>query len=280
MRAATPIYPSQIETDFKSQIFLEKLAMNKYGNPCIFFISLVLLLGLSSPVVAVDGVVLINQTKALNGNVTPGDTAGFPVTLSKAGSYTLAGNLTVPDVNTTAVKITVDNVSLDLNGFTISNAGPHTFAGTGAGVDGSTVLNVTVTNGSVRFMGRGGIFLGHLARVEKVQAIGNFFDGIFVGTNSIVSGNIANGNGDSGIDAGDASIVSNNTVRFNGDVGIATGRGSNISDNISSNGKESGFFVTCPGKVIGNTALDNTGFDISTINTGCIFNNNVYGTIK
>ena len=52
------------------------------------------------PTCAVDGVVLINQAAALAGNVTPGDTPGFPVVISVSGSYRLSGNLTVPDANT------------------------------------------------------------------------------------------------------------------------------------------------------------------------------------
>ena len=49
------------------------------------------------------------------GNVTPGDTPGFPVTISKAGSYRLSGNLTVPNKDTTAILIVADDVTLDLN---------------------------------------------------------------------------------------------------------------------------------------------------------------------
>ena len=39
--------------------------------------------------------VVITQAKALAGNVTPGDAAGFPVTLSQPGAYILGSNLTV-----------------------------------------------------------------------------------------------------------------------------------------------------------------------------------------
>ena len=46
-----------------------------------------LLGGISMPTWAVDGVILIDQNKALAGNVTPGDTPGFPVTISLPGSY-------------------------------------------------------------------------------------------------------------------------------------------------------------------------------------------------
>jgi hypothetical protein len=67
---------------------------------------------------AVDGVVLIDQSKANAGNVTPGDAPGFPVTLSRAGSYRLSGNLVISSLGT-AIEITAEHVTLDLNGFTI-----------------------------------------------------------------------------------------------------------------------------------------------------------------
>ena len=51
---------------------------------------------LACPIYAVDGVVLINQSAALAGNVTPGGTPGFPVTVSVSGSYTLSGNTQRP----------------------------------------------------------------------------------------------------------------------------------------------------------------------------------------
>src|SRR5438128_5729077 len=75
--------------------------------------------GLSCNIYAVDGVVLIDQNRALAGSVTFGDAPGFPVTLSQPGSYRLSGNLTVPDANTTAIEVTANNVTIDLNGFSI-----------------------------------------------------------------------------------------------------------------------------------------------------------------
>jgi hypothetical protein len=35
---------------------------------------------------AVDGIVLIDQNRALAGNITPGDTAGFPISITQPGS--------------------------------------------------------------------------------------------------------------------------------------------------------------------------------------------------
>lgn len=68
---------------------------------------------------AVDGVVLIDQNKALAGNVTAGDTPGYPITINTPGSYRLSSNLTVP-ASVNGIVFATDGVTLDLNGFTIS----------------------------------------------------------------------------------------------------------------------------------------------------------------
>ena len=49
-----------------------------------------------APALAVDGVIEINQARALAGGVTPGDTAGFPVSLNDSGSYRLTSDLVPP----------------------------------------------------------------------------------------------------------------------------------------------------------------------------------------
>jgi hypothetical protein len=130
---------------------------------------------------AVDGVILISQTTALLGNVTPGDTPGFPVTISQPGSYRLSSNLTVPDANTTAIQVTSTNVTIDLNGFSI--IGPVVCTGepvtscnpsgaSGVGIVTSSNTTVTVTNGTVQGMGVGLSFSGP-SRVERVSAVQN-----------------------------------------------------------------------------------------------------------
>jgi hypothetical protein len=75
--------------------------------------------GLSGNLLAVDGVVLIDQNRALAGGVTPGDALGFPITISVPGTYRLSGNLSVPPL-TSAIELTVSNITLDLNGFSIT----------------------------------------------------------------------------------------------------------------------------------------------------------------
>ena len=132
---------------------------------------------------AVDGVVLINQSTVVR-------RGGFPYVISQAGSYRLSGNLTVPNADTTAIFMNNDNITLDLNGFsilgpTVCVGDPVTSCsplGTGIGVDFGHRRNITVVNGTVRGMGASGIegadhgtSGGH---VEKIHADSNAFYGI------------------------------------------------------------------------------------------------------
>ena len=86
------------------------------GVPALF-------IAVGSPALASDGVIEINQAKALAGGVTAGDTATFPVTISEPGSYILTSDLMTSGP---MIDITVGNVTLDLNGFTLSNSGNST----------------------------------------------------------------------------------------------------------------------------------------------------------
>lgn len=101
---------------------------------------------------AVDGVLEINQASV--------DAAGgFPLTISQAGSYRLTSSLTVPS-GENGIEATVDDVWLDLNGFSLIGPGSCTAtigvddklesvicSGTlGIGLDGVAA----VSNGTIR----------------------------------------------------------------------------------------------------------------------------------
>jgi hypothetical protein len=247
---------------------------------------ILVLIGLSSNMYAVDGVVLIDQNHALAGNVTPGDAPGFPVTISVPGSYRLAGNLTVP-AGMDGIQISANNVTVDLNGFQIT--GP----GSGIGVNATNQVSVAVLNGAVFQMGGSGIVAGPFARIEKVQANNNNAHGIDVGTDSSVSDCVAHNNNFNGINAADRSSIQNNTASFNGRNGISSStittgptngftsivRGNTANRNIfdgitanealvsgnTANENAVGFFIT-GGVVAGNLAVRNTvdGFSITS----------------
>ena len=203
------------------------------------------LAGLSCNIYAVDGVVLIDQNRALAGNVTPGDAPGFPVTISVPGSYRLSGNLMVPDAHTSAISITADHVTIDLNGFSIigptvctgrpvTACNPTTSDNSGHGVDGGSQNNVTVLNGSVSGMGGFGIsLLGIGGSVEKVHADNNHLGiALRFGT---VSGSISIANFTYGISCANATCTGN----------VARGNGS------------AGILASCPASVVGNTSFLN-----------------------
>jgi hypothetical protein len=68
----------------------------------------------SVPAFAVDGVVLINQA-------TVTAAGGFPFKITESGSYKLSGSLVAPAA-TDGIDIQANDVTLDLNGFSISGA--------------------------------------------------------------------------------------------------------------------------------------------------------------
>jgi hypothetical protein len=100
---------------------------------------------LSPTVFAVDGVVLIDQARAMAGNVTPGDAPGFPVSITRSGSYKLSSNLTSPGA--VAIHIVADGVTLDLNGFSL--VGSFVFP-SGEAIVGDDRKFIRIFNGSIQ----------------------------------------------------------------------------------------------------------------------------------
>jgi hypothetical protein len=224
--------------------------MRKTVQIASLLVGAALLGGVAMPTWAVDGVILIDQNKAMAGNVTPGDTPGFPVTISLSGSYRLAGNLRVPDANTNAIVIAADHVTLDLNGFAIlgptdcsgglnpcANAVSDPNVGSGFGIStanlfagGGLQFNITIRNGTIQGMGNRGIFLdGDSHLVEYMHVRSNGWGGIVIGEGpdrggSIVQHNTAGRNGGFGISV-DLGLVSHNTADAN-IYGIFVGTGS------------------------------------------------------
>lgn len=174
---------------------------------------------------------LFDHNKALAGNVTPGDAPGYPITLSRPGHYRLTGNLTVP-LDQTAIEVTAENVTIDLNGFTV--AGPATCVRTSAGVScsgsGSGVAAgvsmgayTTLRNGTVQGFYRGvqartgsviesvtvrhnansGVdtvmSASHFVHLNGVRAVLNGGHGLSVGSRAIVTASAASDNGMFGI---------------------------------------------------------------------------------
>ena len=190
-----------------------------------------LAVAIATPALAVDGVVEINQARAMAGGITPTDGPGFPITLGESGSYRLTGDLTVA-AGVQGIYIEADNVTLDLNGFTVTGGG-------GAIADGIGILavkNVEIRNGTVRGFSRYGVFGGlfvTFARVIGVRATANGNSGIEIqGQGQLVDGCTAFANGSSGIRVGDGSLITNSVARGNSSFGLSMGLNSGYRSNV------------------------------------------------
>ena len=205
----------------------------------------------ANTVYAVDGVVLIDQNKALAGNVTPGDAPGFPVRITQAGSYRLSGNLVVPDENTAGIEVSASAVTLDLNGFGVFGPGRP---GTGRGVFVfGGLVNVAISNGTVAGMGADGVgAFAKGARVTNVRAHNN--GGIGINTSSSGSAVVLN------------NIVMDNRYGIAVDGTHSVVRG-NVATGIGQGGR---IGVVCPSSVVGNAAAE-----IFEFGSGCTRDQNL-----
>jgi hypothetical protein len=206
--------------------------------------------------------VQINQaTVAASG--TNRATGGFPYQITQSGSYQLTGNLVVP-ANTDGIDILANNVTLDLNGFTISGqvtctgAGPSLactgpVSGPPHGILSSVASNITVRNGSVVGFFDGVELNGQGGLVEEIHASGNSNTGILIGSgvarrntanlnlvgivafSSTVTENVANFNSEFGLSISAGGVYGSNTFQGNGAFPVGNG-GSFSQGNNACNG--------------------------------------------
>jgi hypothetical protein len=191
----------------------------------------------------------------------------FPLVIATSGSYRLKSNIVVPDANTTAIEITADDVTLDLNGYTIK--GPTvcsgfpasvtcTPTGTGIGIS-SSADSVTIHDGTVRGMGSRAILLnGRNAVVERVRARSNGSSGIHVnGEGCRVASSMAAENNSAGIVASQTCVVTGNVARLNGGEGIHADDGSIVTGNTAYDNDGSGIEIAGVAIVMGNVVASN-----------------------
>jgi hypothetical protein len=202
---------------------------------------------IASPVLA-EGEIVITQAKALAGNVTPGDTAGFPVTISRPGAYVVASTLTVP-AGSYGFQISSHNVDIDMNGFLLTGGGVGYY-----GLVSHYYGEGRIHGGTINGFRSYGIYVRNNAWViEDMQIVRNGGAGIDATTRFIIVQNslIATNGGD-GIMVGNNSIIRNSTVSSNGNIGINCLGTCHVEGNaIDRNGSYG--VRTSTGMIIGNT---------------------------
>lgn len=233
-----------------------------------------------------EGVLEINQACAVDGGCFSGDGAGFPIEITNSGSYRLTSDLDVTEAddapNTDGILVNVSDVSLDLNGFSIS--GPvscdstpatscsNTGSGNGVSVDFSanpTPQDVTLRNGTIRGMGNNGIGLPEGSRVINVHAVENGDVGMRIDSSGSIRDIVARRNGSSGIHIGPSSTAVNIHSAGNGHDGASVGEDSLISHSAFLQNRAHGVFGST-NITVRDSAISGNGFagvDLSSGNS-------------
>ena len=229
---------------------------------------------------AVDGVIEINQARALAGGVTASDTPGFPVTIDSSGSYRLTSDLVLgaPGVEGILINANSENgpATLDLNGFAVRGLVSCTNTDdTGATItcdpsdptaNSSTGIviaskNVTVKNGTVTGFGFRGI--GNSGKQGNIRV-----------DNLLVTSNAIGGAGCAGIsfdNSPNVTIINTKVVRNGACRAIELTNGAQVIDSVvAENGGEGIFSFFGNHLLRGNTVRANaqSGMQIDAFTSG------------
>jgi hypothetical protein len=173
------------------------------------------------------------------------------------------------------ITITVSDVTIDLNGFTVSGVG-KTAGGTATGIVG--INDTTARNGRVKDWAGDGIRLGAGVTLEDLNVVnvggaciktseqaqvrhcrvGLGDQGIVVGDSSVVESAISISNSGaspkSGIAMGAYGVITNCTSSYNAGQGILVGNGSSLSNLTASNNSGTTGIVALDGSTFTNCA--------------------------
>ncbi len=224
---------------------------------------------------------------------TPSQNANDDYTISAPGSYYLTGNITISKFK--GIHVTSSNVSINLNGFTVSGA-PANNGFTVSSGPGCSIINGRLGGLNSAIVGlsgltirdvecdhcTNGIFASANAVLDCVTDTNNG-SGINAGNGCKVAGCVASGNGrngmGSGIVAGIRATVDNCNTVGNSVNGIFAGGDSSILNNHSSQnggGTPGAGIVTTSGtgsRIEGNSVRDNAGVGINASSLDTIIHN-------
>ena len=205
-----------------------------------------------------------------------------PFTITQPGSYYLTTNVTVSSGN--AISINVNNVTLDLNGFTISSTAAIASGDIGIYLNGGRT-NIAIRNGHIIIgvTNNAGVYSGtgfgfgviapgfpYNVRVSDLAVSGCQYDGIYLGYNStVVESCLVNTVGAYGIQA---QTVSDSTANDCGTTAIQATTANNCNGLASGSGSGSGVYATTANNCNGSSA--GTGFGVYALGNA----QNCYGT--
>lgn len=156
--------------------------------------------------------------------------------ISSAGSYYLTGPLTVSD-NVAAIEILVPNVTIDLNGYTISASTLFGSPTNGVHVTDNAVNGAfTLRNGTIRGFAQQGVWVESATPQVRLEGV-TVLDcnvGAEVSSPAIVEGCVFSSNTSSGLVCGSSAIVTGCIARLNGGDGLRLSDGGVMKDCVVS----------------------------------------------
>ena len=203
--------------------------------------------------------------------------AAQPASVSGCGSLGSGSYILINDISgsVTCLTLTGNNITIDLDGFTITGTG--TGAGSGITDGGTARSNIVIRNGTIRnFLFGIKLTSSSNIQIDRMRAVSNGASGIEVGNDSSVTNSIASNNGDIGITGFGNILITGNTASGNS-FGIIVGGGgrSDILNNTASDNGLTGIEVDCPSNLVGNTAQGN-GQNLVQNGVGCKKFNNLF----
>jgi parallel beta-helix repeat protein len=207
---------------------------------------------------------------------TPGD-GGDLFVISQPGSYYLTGNI-IGVVFTGGILIATNDVTLDLNGFSVIGAPSG-----GMGIRASAVQNIGIRNGAVRNWSGPGIDCSKTTNctIENIRAYNNA-DGIRLGASSSIAHCVVSANAN-GIVCAVACTVSECSAYNNNGSGFVLGAYNNISKCSSVSNLNTGIAAYFDGQnisgciVVGNQYYGIITYDSAVISGCTTFSNKISG---
>lgn len=216
--------------------------------------------------------ILINATN------TPGGLSSM-YRISSPGSYYMSENFAVYP-SKWGIEVAADNVTIDMNGMTITGT-PTSIGGI---VAAGVYNNLTIRNGTIKSIGAGNgvgytVAGGRGWKIENITSLSNGSDGVRAPGASIVRNCRAASNGSAGIRVADASMVIECIAESNTSVGISLATAAQVLHTVARANQNDGISGMAQGvQVIDCISTGNTGNGITTMNggrvTGCDVSSN------
>lgn len=196
--------------------------------------------------------------------------ASGTIVISEPGSYYFTQNVNYTG-QLNGVTISVDNVALDLNGFTLSGDPNNSDDGI---IVLTPVVNLNVYNGTIKDWGGEGIEARECnnCSFSNLRLENNDNHGIITDFGAVMTNCVALGNGLDGLEVDDNSLLYNCETAANGGNGITASEVCLVVNCTASDNQADGIDLAAGGRVEGCTANGNGVYGIDLAQSGQVIN--------